>query len=199
MFAVVVYSLSCVKLFATPWTVVLQDPLSMGFPRQEYWGGLPFPSPGDLPHPRIEPMSPVLAGRYLSRFFTTEPPGKLGLNKIQKVPWVKILTGLWQGYPRVHSQTCMNIAVTLPPPSNFTLQRNPSRTQKNESKWKPWAFSSLSNFGIPRYKGMWGKNLLDSTTIHLLPDLTSHVPYFGASNRILFQWENKQFVERWKG
>ena len=198
MFAVVVYLLSRVELFATPWTVVLQAPLSMGFPRQEYWGGLPFPSPGDLPHPRIEPMSPVLAGRYLSRFFTTEPPGKLGLNKIQKVPWVKILTGLWQGYPRVHSQTCMNIAVTLPPPSNFTLQRNPSRTQKNESKWKPWAFSSLSKFGIPRYKGMWGKNL-DSTTIHLLPDLTSHVPYFGASNRILFQWENKQFVERWKG
>ena len=52
-----------------------QTPLSMEFPRQEYWSGLPFPSPGDPPNPGIEPMSPVsppLAGR----FFTTKPPGK---------------------------------------------------------------------------------------------------------------------------
>ena len=58
--------------FATLWTVAHQAPLSMGFPRQEYWIGLPFPSPGDLPDPGIEPTSPALAGR----FFTTEPPGK---------------------------------------------------------------------------------------------------------------------------
>ena len=57
---------------ATPWTVALQAPLSVGFPRQEYWSGLPFPSPRDLPDPVIEPASPALAGR----FFTTEPPGK---------------------------------------------------------------------------------------------------------------------------
>ena len=44
----------------------------MGFPRQEHWSGLPFPSPGDLPNPGIEHMSPALVGR----FFTTEPPGK---------------------------------------------------------------------------------------------------------------------------
>ena len=64
--------LSCVQLFATPWTVAHQAPLSMAFPRQEYWSGLPFPPPGDLPDPGIEPASPALAGR----FFTTEPPGK---------------------------------------------------------------------------------------------------------------------------
>ena len=61
--------------FVTPWTVVLQAPLSMGFPRQEYWNGLPFPSPEDLPDPGIQPLSlasPVLAGK----FFTTEQPGK---------------------------------------------------------------------------------------------------------------------------
>ena len=55
--------LSCfshVLLFAIPWTVVHQAPLSMGFPRQEYWSGLPFPSPGDLPNPGIEPGSPEL-------------------------------------------------------------------------------------------------------------------------------------------
>ena len=58
--------------FATPWTVAHQAPLLMGFPRQEYWSGLPFPSPGDLPDPGIEPASAALAGG----FFTTEPPGK---------------------------------------------------------------------------------------------------------------------------
>ena len=47
--------LSCVRLFATPWTVAHQAPLTMGFPRQESWSGLPFPSPGDLSHPEIEP------------------------------------------------------------------------------------------------------------------------------------------------
>ena len=64
--------LSHVQLFATPWTVADQAPLSMGFPRQEYWSGLPFPSPGDLPDPGIEPTSPALGGG----FFTTEPLGK---------------------------------------------------------------------------------------------------------------------------
>ena len=67
-----VKSLSHVQLFATPWIVAYQVPLSMGFPRQEYWSGLPFPSPGELPDPGIEPESPALAGG----FFTAEPPGK---------------------------------------------------------------------------------------------------------------------------
>ena len=58
--------------FATPWTVVHQAPLSMGFPRQDYRSGLSFPSPGHLPYPGIQPLSPALAGR----FFITEPPGK---------------------------------------------------------------------------------------------------------------------------
>ena len=55
-----VKSLSRVRLFATLWTVVNQVPPSMGFSRQEYWNGLPFPSPGDLPNPGIEPRSPAL-------------------------------------------------------------------------------------------------------------------------------------------
>ena len=63
---------SRVRLCTTPWTVDCQAPLSMGFSRQEYWSGLSFPSPGGLPDPEIEPMSPALAGR----FFTAEPPGK---------------------------------------------------------------------------------------------------------------------------
>ena len=55
-----VKSLSCVRLFETPWTVAHQAPPSMGFSRQEYWSGLPFPAPGDLPNPGIEPGSPAL-------------------------------------------------------------------------------------------------------------------------------------------
>ena len=58
--------------FANAWTVALQAPLSMGFPRQEYWSGLPFPSPGGLPDPRIKPTSSALAGG----FFTTKSLGK---------------------------------------------------------------------------------------------------------------------------
>ena len=52
-------SLSCVQLYVTPWIVAWWAPLSIGFFRWEYWSGLPFPSPGDLPDPRIEPESPV--------------------------------------------------------------------------------------------------------------------------------------------
>ena len=62
------------RLFAAPWTVARQTPLSMGFSRQQYWSGLPFPSPGDLPDPGIEPTSPSLA--LAGRFFTAEPPRK---------------------------------------------------------------------------------------------------------------------------
>ena len=62
--------------FAIPWTVACQALLSMGFPRQEYWNGLPFPFPGDPPDPGIEPISSALAGG----FFTAKPPRKFKLN-----------------------------------------------------------------------------------------------------------------------
>ena len=67
-----VKSLSRVWLFATPWTVAHQALPSMGFSRQEYWSGLPFPSPGDHPNPGIEPRSPTLEADAL----ISEPPGK---------------------------------------------------------------------------------------------------------------------------
>ena len=68
-----VKSLSRVRLFVTPWTVAYQASPSMGFSRQECWSGLPFPSPGDLPDPEIEPVSPTLQADALP----SEPPGKL--------------------------------------------------------------------------------------------------------------------------
>ena len=83
---------SC-QLFATPWIVALQAPLSMEFSRQDYWSGLPSPPPGDLPSPGTEPVSPavpVLSGR----FSTTEPPGKPWNS------WVGVaVTTLWLKKP----------------------------------------------------------------------------------------------------
>ena len=63
--------LSHVRLFATPRTVAHQAPQSMEFSRQDYWSGLPFPSPGDLPNPGIKPGSPTWQADALS----SEPPG----------------------------------------------------------------------------------------------------------------------------
>ena len=71
--------LSHVRLFATPWTATCQASQSMGFPRQEYWSGLPFPPPRDLPDPGIKPMSPALAGE----FFTTELPAAAAAKSLQ--------------------------------------------------------------------------------------------------------------------
>ena len=63
--------LSHVQLFVTPWTVAHQAPLSVGFSRQEYWSGLPFPSPGDLPNPGIKSHVSCIG-----RWIITEPPGR---------------------------------------------------------------------------------------------------------------------------
>ena len=97
--------LSHFRLFATPWTVAHQAPLSMEFSRQGYWSGLPFPPPGDLPDPGIKPESlafPALAGG----FFTTEQPGKLWYYIIQPflfcvfcLLWAGKLW-MWYSFPR---------------------------------------------------------------------------------------------------
>ena len=78
--------LSHIQLFATAWTIARQAPLFMEFSRQQYWSGLLFPTPGDLPNPGMEPASPAslaLAGG----FFTTEPLRKLsdGINRPKNV------------------------------------------------------------------------------------------------------------------
>ena len=85
--------LSHAQLFVTPGTVACQAPLSMEYSRQENWNGLPFPSPGDLPNPRIESVSlvdPELAGG----FFTTEPPIML-----LAILYIYLLTILLAGSP----------------------------------------------------------------------------------------------------
>ena len=69
--------LSCVRLFATPWTVAYQAPPSLEFSRQEYWSGLPFSSPGDLRNPGIKPGSPTMQADALP----SEPPGSQSTYK----------------------------------------------------------------------------------------------------------------------
>ena len=70
------WMLNRVRLFVTLWTIACQAPLCMGFSRREYWSGLPFPPPGDLPDPGIKPMSFVSCA-LARRFFTTALPGKI--------------------------------------------------------------------------------------------------------------------------
>ena len=83
-------SLSRVRLFATPWTVALQAPLSMGFSRQEYWSGQPFPSPGNLSDPGIECGSPAFKADSLP----SEPPGKpLHLSSRENSSWIEYCSG----------------------------------------------------------------------------------------------------------
>ena len=94
-----VKSLSCVWLFATPWTVAHQDPPSMGFSRQEYWSGLPFPSPGDLPDPGIEPRSPALEADDL----TSEPPGPVSSRILE---WLAVSTS--RRSTQLRDQTCIS-------------------------------------------------------------------------------------------
>ena len=109
-------SLGCVRLFVTPWTVPRQAPLSMGFSRQEYWSGVPSPSPGDLPDPGVEPLSPASPAPQADSL-PSEPPGKpmntgagslsllQGIFPTQELNQSLVLCRqiLYQGSPHIHT------------------------------------------------------------------------------------------------
>ena len=104
---------SC-QLFVTLWAVAHQAPLSMGFPRQEYWSGLPFPPAGDLPDPGIKPKSPASPALLAGRSFTTEAPGKPGwsasishflMRKFFSVTKFRAIDS-WKIFGRVWSNVC---------------------------------------------------------------------------------------------
>ena len=78
-------SLSHVRLFATPWTIAHQAPLFMGFSRQEYWSGLPFPSPGDLLNPGIKPGSPTLQADFLPSVSPGKPRKDISYFQIRSL------------------------------------------------------------------------------------------------------------------
>ena len=113
-----VKSLIHVRLFATPWTVDYQASLSMEFSRQEYWNGLPFPSPGDLPNPGIEPGSLALQADTL----LSEPPGR---SFHVKMGTIKAINGMdlteaedikkrWQGYTEeLYKKICTTQIITM--------------------------------------------------------------------------------------
>ena len=129
-----VKSLSRVRLFATPWTVAYQAPLSMGFSRSEYWSGLPFPSPGDLPDPGVKPMSPALQAdallseppfvgkvifllfNMLSRLIITFLPRSKGLLiSWQRSPSIVILEPKKISLLHIHVNfSCLSLPVPLP-------------------------------------------------------------------------------------
>ena len=111
--------------FGTPWTVACQGPSSMGFSRQEYWSGLSFPSPGDLPNPGIEPRSSALQADYLP----SEPPGRycllllLLLSRFSHVqffatPWtVAHQAPLSMGFPRQEYWSGLSFPSPRDPPN----------------------------------------------------------------------------------
>ena len=115
-------ALSLVRLFATLWTSACQAPLSMEFFRQEYWSGLPFPTPGDLPDPGIK-LASLVSPALVSGFFTTAPPGKT---------WNTI-----QSQKRVYHQlTTTSAELVLLPFMRFCHRQNYSVCE-NWSVWQP--------------------------------------------------------------
>ena len=99
-------SLSHVQLFATPWTIAYQVLPSMGFSRQEYWSGLPFPSPGYLPNPGIEPRSPTLEADAL----TSDPPGK-SMGSVKSLSMASQNLFAVFGIELLFAEICFNIVI----------------------------------------------------------------------------------------
>ena len=105
-------TLSCVQLFVTPWTVALQASLSMGVSMQEYWNGLPFPIPGDLPNPGIELASlesPALADRFLPLVPPGVGPSESGLIEIICLICTSPIWGQYSEFPQgspAHTDNC---------------------------------------------------------------------------------------------
>ena len=101
-----VKSLSHVQLFVTPWTVAHQAPLTMEFSKQKYWSGLPFPTPGNLPDPGIEPTS-LASPELVGRFFTTAPPALEPAHVLS--PGTKLKVWVITGIIQTLSPTLQNL------------------------------------------------------------------------------------------
>ena len=114
---VCVLPLSRAQLFATSWTAIHQVPLSMRFSRQGYWSGLPFPSPGDLPNPGIEPRFPALQADSLP----TELQGKPSISE-SKGRWLESKSWIWPGFNVQEFLRIFKILDIHQPPSAGTLQ-----------------------------------------------------------------------------
>ena len=132
-------SLSRVWLFATLWTAAHQAPPSMGFSRQEYWSGFPFPSPGDLPDPGIKPRSPSLQADTLS----SEPPGKLYMTTGKTIS-LTVWTFVGKKLCVCHSfpskeQASFNLMAADTVHSDFGAQENKICHCFHFSSYLPWS------------------------------------------------------------
>ena len=137
MHKVKVKSLSCVRLFATPWTVAHQAPPSMRFSRQEYWSGLPFPSPGDLPDPGIEPRSPAFQADAL----ITEPLKTPTETMHKRLHYFKILVSTLSSIQYIQFEIKLHLIIDVSVPQMFSL------TQRHLLKVK--VLSRVQVFAIP--------------------------------------------------
>ena len=135
------------EYFVTAWTIAHQAPLSMGFPRHEWWSGLPCPSPGDLPNPGIKTASPALAGGFFflplnhqgSQDPLVQPKKNFFLNK-----WVKDYNVYREeGFCGLNSVACKILTLKLWPsgPENETVLRDDSLRSGDEGKMRSpgWA------------------------------------------------------------
>ena len=147
-------SLSHVRLFVTPWTVAHQAPPSMGFPRQEYWNGLPCPPPRDLPTPEIEPMSPVCiscVGRWTVHHLSSHATTKRAkithaATKTRCSQMNKYFLKRKMGFP--HSSVGKESACNAGDPGSIPgLERSPGEGHGN-----PCQYSCLEN---PTGRGTW--------------------------------------------
>ena len=199
----------------TPWTVGHQAPLSMGLPKQEYWSGLPFPSPGDLPDPGIKL---ALAGR----FFTTEPPGKpwMGFSSVQLLSHVQLFATPWIAacqaslsitnsrillklmsielvMPSSHLIFCRPLLPLPPIPPNITVFSNESALRMRGPKHWSFSFSIIPSKEIPgliSFRMDWLDLLaVQGTLKSLLQHTVQKHQFFGAqlssqSNSHIHTW-----------
>ena len=153
--------LSQVQFFSTLRTVAPQAPLSLRFPRLEYWSGLPFPSPGDLPDPGMEPASPTMAGRYL----TTEPPGK---------PRVLVLQ-----FSSV-TQSCPTLCDPMDPQHSRPPCPSPtSRVYPNSCPLSRWCQPNISSSVVPFSSHL--QSFPATGSFQMSQFFTSGVQHIGAS------------------
>ena len=171
-----------VRLFATPWTVAHQALLSMVFPRQEYWNGLPFPSPGDLPNLGIKPTSPVspASPALAGGFFSTETHGKQGAWRPLLLTWIT----LCEEPPHAHSLPHK----WLPQPLVSTDHEDETLVTQSAASLHPSSWTWPMLWGSPS----WGPRqslLLSSASLPSALFFSSFVPSSLGKKPPLASWD----------
>ena len=132
-------SLNRIRLFATPWTVAHWAPPTMEFPRQEYWSGLSFPSPGDLPDPGIEPGSPAFQADALP----SKPPGKPSGGKGETSPHCASCWAELHKEPTTHTTTPEQSSFSLNPTCTCVNTHTPLCTRRSHTNFWSGKISCL--------------------------------------------------------